>query len=301
MKKKVDFLIIGSQKAGTTSLFHYLTQHPEIYFSEVKEVNYFVMDHFFAKGEKYYHSFFNRYKNQKVIGSSYVHMLPCEKCISRVYHYNPDMKFIIMLRDPVERAISGYEYALRNGWESQGNTIADALSLEGSRLQQEAYDLTYFYNGLYNRHITNWMERFPRGQFLILKQEHLKHDPEEIFNSIFEFLQISKRSIDTTVRYNVASGVHNKSLQKIMLAKGSPINRLLGALMSQQAKVFIRSKIFPLIYKANTSRRKENKTMLTALEQEELRNYFEKDLEALEKNFNITYAHKKSIGDSLVP
>jgi len=289
MNRKVDFLIIGTQKAGTTSLFQYILQHPDIYFSEVKEVNYFVYDHLYAKGERYYHSFFSGYRTQKIIGSAYVHMLPCVKCVDRVYHYNPRMKFIVMLRNPSERAVSAYEYAIRNGWENAATTLHEALNLEDKRLSQEAYDLTYFYNGLYSRHLNNWMRRFPKENFLVLKQEDLRNEPLQTMNAIFDFLNIPHRNVDTSKKYNVASGVHNKRLQKVMLAKNHPIRRILGAIMPQQTKVYVRSKIFPIIYRANTSKVKATNVMLTEKEIEMLNRYFKLDMDELEKNFNIRY------------
>lgn len=289
MNKKVDFLIIGTQKAGTTSLFQYLIQHPEIYFSEIKEVNYFVFDQFYAKGEKYYHSFFSKYSHQKVIGSAYVHMLPCEKSIDRVLHYNPHMKFIVLLRNPIDRAISSFEYAKRNSWEDSNTSITEAINLEKERLQQEEYDLTYFFNGLYNLHLNKWMKKFPKENFIILKQEDLHQSPQQTAESLFKFLQVSNQLIDTSTKYNVASGVHHKNLQKIMLSKKNLMGKIMGHLLPQKAKIYIRSKIFPIIYKANTKEIKVSKVVLTEKEKEILQHYFKDDLLELNKNFNIHY------------
>ncbi len=289
MNKKADFLIIGSQKAGTTSLFQYLLQHPEVYFSEVKEVTYFVFDNLYARGEKYYHSFFSGYKNQKTVGSAYVHMLPCEKSIDRVFHYNPRMKFIVMLREPVSRAVSAYEYAIKNGWEDENNSFRKALDLEPSRLKSEEYDLTYFYNGLYHRHLKAWMKRFPAEQFLVLKQEDLRQQPQELMKRVFDFLGVSPRQVDTSKKYNVASGVHQKQLQKAMLNRNSALGKMLGAVMPQKTRVFIRSKVFPLIYRANTGKIKERNVQLSSGEREELNAYYKQDLESLKTEFGITY------------
>jgi hypothetical protein len=289
MNRKVDFLIIGTQKAGTTSLFQYILQHPDIYFSEVKEVNYFVYDQLYAKGEKYYHSFFSKLRKQKIIGSSYVHMLPCVKCVDRVYHYNPDIKIVVMLRNPADRAISAYKYAVRNGWEDADNSLQDAIKLEPKRLSREEYDLTYCYNGLYHKHLASWMKRFAKENILVLKQEELQSSPQETMNRLFDFLQVGHRSIDTTKKYNVASGVHNQRLQKIMLDKGNPLARFLGSLMPQRAKVFIRAKIFPFIYRVNTSKEKEIKVTLTEKDKAALKKYFVEDLASLAEEFNIRY------------
>lgn len=289
MNRKVDFLIIGTQKAGTTSLFQYLLQHPEVYFSEVKEVTYFLRDNLYAKGEKYYHSFFSGLKNQKVIGSAYVHMLPCEKCVERVFQYNPQMKFIVMLRDPIGRAVSSYEYAIKNGWEDESIALNEAMNLEPERLEKEAYDLLYFYNGLYHKHLTNWLHKFPKENFLVLKQENLKQSPQELMQTVFDFLGVSHRTIDTSKKYNVAAGVHNKKLQKIMLDKNNTLTKLMGAFIPQKAKVMIRSRLFPLIYRINTSKVKEKKVVLSPADRAALKSYFEKDLESLKNDFHIIY------------
>ena len=186
MKGKVNLLIIGAQKAGTTSLYYYLKQHPSIYFSEVKEVNYFAIDEFYKRGVKYYHSFFPNHKNQKIIASAYVHMLPDPKCPERVKEYNPDMKFIVMLRDPMKRAISAYKYAIQNNWEKEEISFTKAFDLESERLKSDKpnYDNMYFYNGLYYHHLSNWMKHFPKENFIILKDTDLKHNPEQVLSSI---------------------------------------------------------------------------------------------------------------------
>ena len=69
MKRKVNLLIIGAQKAGTTSLYQYIKQHPDVYFSEIKEITYFVVDKYYQKGIEYFHSFFSKYNNEKIIAS----------------------------------------------------------------------------------------------------------------------------------------------------------------------------------------------------------------------------------------
>ena len=286
---KVNFLIIGAQKAGTTSLFNYLKQHPDIYFSEVKEVTYFVFDHLYNKGEKYYHSFFPNYKNQKAIGSAYVHMLPCAKCPQRVFAYNPAMKFVVILRNPIDRAYSSYYYALKNSWEKPEISFSDAFQIEKERITAENYDLTYFYNGLYHQHLSNWIKYFPRENFLILTQQELKSGTDKTMTKIFNFLGVENMLVDTNKKYNVASDVHSKSLQKLMLDKENKLVRMLGNIIPQKTKVFIRSKVFPLVYRANVKENEEPVKPLDEKTRKTLSAYFENDLALLKKDFGITY------------
>ena len=190
MKKKVNLLIIGAQKAGTTSLYEYIKQHPDVYFSEIKEITYFVVDKYYQKGIEYFHSFFSKYSSEKIIASSYVHMLPSLDAPERVLEYNKDMKFIIMLRDPVSRAYSAYNYAKQNGWENDNISFIDSLESESMRKNNNQIDLLYFYNGLYSSHIDNWTSRFLSTQFLIITDTELRNDSKNVLSRVTSFLNI---------------------------------------------------------------------------------------------------------------
>ncbi len=283
--RKVDFLIIGAQKAGTTSLYRYLEQHPEIYFSEVKEVNYFAIDRLYEKGTGYYHSYFKGYSGQKIVGSAYTHLLPCRKCAERVKHYNPEMKLLVLLREPVARAWSAYHYAIRNGWEESGN-FRDTVALEAGRLDAERYDLTYFYDGLYSSHLDHWSRYIPQEQMLLLRQADLESDPEGVMSSAFSFLGLDPVAVDATSRHNVASGVHSRGLQRIMLGKHG--RRVLSGFIPQGIKVFIRSKIFPAVYRLNKRSNFET-PQISPDDRKAVEPLFREDLARLKSAYGITF------------
>lgn len=297
MKEKVNLLIIGTQKAGTTSLFHYLNQHPDIYFSEVKEVIYFANDEHYKRGEKYYHSFFPKYKGQKVIASSYVHMLPNPKCPERVKAYNPEMKFIVMLRDPIKRATSAYNYALKNNWEDQNNSFKDAFNKENERLASAApnYDLTYFYNGLYYKHLKHWFEYFPNENFLIIKDTELRNNSKEVFTRIFDFLEIENNVvIDTSKNYNEAVEVRSKLIQGILITTNPLIMKTLRTILPRPAKLYVMTKILPRLRRMNSKEAIEKETMVSSRSEnnfsdESIINYFKEDKEKLKQELNIQF------------
>lgn len=253
MDKKVNLLIIGTQKAGTTSLYEYIKQHNDIYFSDIKEVTYFVQDELYSKGEEYYHSFFQSHNNEQVSASAYVHMLPCQKCPERVKVYNPDMKFIVMLRDPVERAYSAYKYAIKNGWEDEKNSFEDTIELEKERIKKEQYDLTYFYNGLYTKHIVHWQKYFPEKNFLIIQDTELKNNSKEVLKKVFSFLEIEdlSESIDTSKEFNKAGVVRSKELQSFLLSKNSKLKKIIAFFLPRKLKVLIMSYVMPKIFEFN--------------------------------------------------
>lgn len=293
LDKKVNLLIIGTQKAGTTSLFNYLKQHPDLYFSEIKEVTYFVNDEHYKKGEAYYHSAFYKYKGQKVVAGAYVHMLPCKKAAERVKAYNPEMKFIVMLRDPVKRAYSAFHYALDNGWETETKNFKEAFELEKERLCSPTinYDLTYFYNGLYHQHLTEWFNYFGKDRFLLLRDTDLKNNPAETLTSIFRFLGIAEAVfVDTSKKFNETGKLRSKTLQKLILTRNSGLKKIGGRLLSSETKIFIRSKIFPLLTKLNSGKKGKNYKQNFRQEAENfdfIKDYYLEDLHNLEKEFNI--------------
>ncbi len=293
MKGKVNLLIIGTQKAGTTSLFYYLNQHPDIYFSEVKEVIYFSNDEHYKRGEKYYHSFFPKLKGQKVIASSYVHMLPNPKCPQRVKEYNPEMKFIVMLRDPMKRATSAYNYAIKNNWENQNNSLVDAFNKEPERLAAGSpnYDLTYFYNGLYFKHLTHWFEFFPKENFLLLKDSDLRTNPKQILSRIFDFLAIDKNvEIDASKNYNEAVEVRSKYLQSLLITDNKIIIKTLRTILPRSAKLFVLTKFLPWLRELNVTKiSNPNESQSVVVSTDLMLHYFEEDSEKLNQKLNINF------------
>ena len=284
--RKINCFIIGAQKAGTTSLYEYIKQHPNVYFSDVKEITYFIDDMYYAKGESYLHSFFNKYMNEKVIASSHVHMLPSKDAPKRVLDYNKDMKFIIMLREPVSRAYSSYNYAIKNDWENIQNSFLETIELEKKRIERKEYDLMYFENGKYFKHIKYWHTYFPKDNFLILKDSELRSNGQEVVNKIFDFLKIKRCKINTNQEYNKAGIVRVKWLQSFLLNK-SGIKKVFGFFLSKNLRVWIRSSVFKKIYTLNQINKVSESLDLNTGNQ--IRMYFKEDLKQLEEEYGIVF------------
>ena len=290
--RKINCLIIGAQKAGTTSLYEYIKQHPDVYFSEIKEITYFVVDKYYKKGIEYFHSFFSKYNNEKIIASSYVHMLPSQDAPERVLEYNKNMKFIIMLREPVSRAYSSYNYAIKNDWENIQNSFLETIELEKKRIERKEYDLMYFENGKYFKHIKYWNTYFPKDNFLILKDSELRSNGQEVVNKIFDFLKIRRYKINTNQEYNKAGIVRVKWLQSFLLNK-SVIKKVIGSFFSEGLRVWIRSVVFKKIYSLNQINKAN--TPLDLNTEKQIRLYFEDDLKQLAEEYGISFEvdHKK--------
>src|SRR5689334_4503511 len=126
---KVNAMIIGAGRSGTTTVYEYLKQHPEICFSITKELHYFSIPELYARGEQYFHSLFPDYKDQKIVATADTYLLMDRDAPKRIKEYNPGMKFIIVLREPVARAYSNYNYSVNFGHEKKDISFLDTINL----------------------------------------------------------------------------------------------------------------------------------------------------------------------------
>lgn len=293
--RKIDFFIIGAQKSGTTSVYQYLLNHPHICFSIAKELHFFVEEIFYKKGEDYLRNFFpadcDKYKLR---GASYVHMLSNEECPERVFNYNPESKFIVILRDPVERAYSSYHYALQNSWEKSKNSFIKTLELEPERMKgtfTEKHDLAYFNNSMYYKHLRNWTRFFPKENFLLLKFDELQDDPENFIKKILKFLDVEDRiSIFNGKKYNKTGKARFHFINRIFRNKEAPYKSFIRIIIPVKLRMWIRNNILKNIFRLNTIQ-KEYKPLSTT-DREKIEKYFEADLFELKNNFNIDLIKK---------
>lgn len=289
---KVGLMLIGAQKAGTTSLYQYLLQHPQIEFSSVKEITYFIDSALYARGEDYYHAFFTEGLRGEVVAGVHVHMLPSDDAPARVYAYNPKMKLVVLLREPMARAWSAFNYAVQNGWEASDTGILESMELEDerrrSRDHRQIYDLAYFYNGLYWRHLSRWLRYFPREQFLILKSSDLRNDPQATLARAWEFLEVSDSVyVDTSREFNKAGRVRWQWINKIRFSKTSRFKSALRALLPGKVGIWIRSRVLPAVSRMNTVETApiEPPAEFKAVAER----YFRGDLEKLDRDFSIRF------------
>ncbi len=199
---KLDFLIIGAPKCGTTSLYYYLKWHPNILHTR-KQVSFF--DRNFSKGILWYGMCLGRIKKKKLVSESTPHYLFHPLVPQRVAQLFPDIKIIILLRNPVERAFSNYRMNLRQHRETLdfeqaiNHEVQVIKRIEEKILIDKRYeDFGYFSyrsrsycaRGMYIYHIKYWMQFFPKEQFLIIKSEDLFAQPDIILKQVHQFLGI---------------------------------------------------------------------------------------------------------------
>jgi sulfotransferase family protein len=207
-----DFLIIGTQRGGTTSLYNYLIARPGVGPAMVKELHYF--DKKFNKGLLWYRAHFPSsiqkysyqftHKQAFVTGEASAYYLFHPHVPKRVSTVLPHVKLIVMLRNPVDRAYSQYNFEVDLGRETL--PFEEALDREGERISRErekmiadegyvSFDYSrysYLARGIYVDQLQTWMSLFPKEQFLILKSEDFYADPVTALDHTSKFLNLAE-------------------------------------------------------------------------------------------------------------
>jgi len=245
-------MIIGAAKAGTTSLHHYLSQHPQIYLPKEKELQFFTDDTLYQRGTDYYiASYFKNARKYPARGEStpfYFHRP--ETVIPRLEETfdGVKLKFILILRHPVFRAWSHYQHMVRLGLET--HDFKQALFLEDSRLYENPLSwFSYYSDGLYCKLLMQWFDAFPRERFLILTQDELAAEPHQTLRRIFLFLDVdpSIEIADLSVK-NEARIPSSRVLMKLLMgrfpgasllkkAMSVPVRRRWGMRLRQAATI----------------------------------------------------------------
>jgi len=192
---KVKFLVCGTQKGGTTTLDAYLRQHPEICMAKYKEVHYFDHEKFFLypyPEHRLYHDFFEPKTDHQIWGETTPIYMYWYSSPRRIWEYNPEMKLIIILRNPIKRAYSHWNMQRERGVETL--SFLDAIAEEETRrresLPYQNRRFSYLDRGFYTEQIKRLRAYFPADQFLLLKSDELKNDPKAILDQIANFLGI---------------------------------------------------------------------------------------------------------------
>jgi len=196
-----NFLVIGQAKCGTTSLYTYLTQHPQILPPIRREINFWNRESTFSRGLSWYLAHFpsTASKEKLITGEATTTYLDSYKAAQRIFQFFPKMKFIILLRNPVDRVYSHYYMnSHRYGWDNRSlkEAIFSELDLLAQKPKVDLHSQVYATNGFYITRSTyiesvrQWMELFPKEQFLILKSEDLFANPDAIVKQVFQFLGV---------------------------------------------------------------------------------------------------------------
>ena len=211
-----QFFVVGTQKGGTTSLYEYLKPHPRIVLSDVKEHHFF--DQHYDEGLAWYQAQFPVLDASagEITGDFTPLYMFHPHAIERMVRHHPQARIIVLLRNPVDRAFSHYNHAVRLGNEHRSFTVA--IAEEPAMIERElarmAADHSYFgleyqrhsylSRGLYADQLLRLFQHYPRRQVLVAQSERLFQDPVAVLERIHEFLGLESHRPD-------AFSVHNQN------------------------------------------------------------------------------------------
>ncbi len=207
--KNLDFLLIGAQKAGTTSLFEYVRLHPGLHLPTEKEVSYFNLESRVARGWDWYLGWvfdgappdrpwgtFSTFYMDAADGRE--HTVP-----RRIRETIPDAKLLAILRDPVSRCISHHRMSVMKRLETRSfeaamdELLRDEALADARRRPTETN--SYVTRGEYGRALSNYFELFPREQLLAVFSEDLDRDPQQVLRAIFSFIGVDPEFVPPNV------------------------------------------------------------------------------------------------------
>jgi len=247
-----NIIVIGVVRGGTTSLFHYLSQHPCIAKSAYDELGFF--DTNYELGLNWYRSMFPTKLTKRLIEKKYGHFMTFDvtpfyiynpNAVQRIQNILPHAKIISILRNPVDRAYSNYHLGVRSGNEKR--SFEDAINFEIKTIQdnenrqrntdyfEQMIGKSYLVRGFYAEQLQTWMNKFPKEQLLVISSEDLARKTIETLQTVFDFLKLPDYKIKNLTRKNEAKYPSmNQNTRKTLIEYFRPHNENLYSLLGRR-------------------------------------------------------------------
>jgi hypothetical protein len=238
LRQPPAFMIIGTQKGGTTSLYRYLDKHDDVSMASKKEVHFF--DFFWFKGLDWYLAHFALRGEVAQTGEASPTYLFHPEAPRRIHAVFPEVKLISLLRNPVDRAYSHHQMEFRRGIDPL--SFEEAIDQEPERLRESNPDIrdgnwrrfSYVSRGIYVEQLARWLEVFPREQFLIIKSEDFFREPGRHFDQVLQFLELPACPLPEYRSHNTQSYAEMRPETRTHLARYyEPYNRQLYDLLGR--------------------------------------------------------------------
>lgn len=217
-----EFIIAGGQRCGTTWLFNHLEAHPGVFLPSEKECHFFSSR--YEKGWDYYQSFFSSANSTQLVGEAtpdYLHSIEAPK---RIASFNPDIKLVFVLRNPIDRANSSYWFFQEF---NEGHSFEQALEIFPGLISR----------GEYSTHLQRWLAYFPRNQIKIFLFDELKQNDKGVLSEICDFIGVSSSDlgdiesgqiINPSIFPRTQSMLHKFNLDGLVsIIKKTPLNQII--------------------------------------------------------------------------
>ncbi|MGP1386976.1 MAG: sulfotransferase family protein [Thainema sp.] len=255
MVKLPDFIILGAGKGGTTSIYRYLEEHPQIFLPTTKELYFFAFegepDREGVTDFETYKTMFASAPTDQVIGEVSSIYLFRPQAAERIHHYVPNAKLIAILRHPAERAFSDYLFHVRNlhpsVMDEAGNKPLDFEHF----VKQDGY---FVQIGFYYEQLKRYYDRFPTEQIKIYLFDDLVKDSDALMQDLFMFIGVDPNfKPDTEKRHNVSGAPKNAALYRLLKEK-NPLRSAAATVLKLFLPVDARQNLRSRLIKQNLSR-----------------------------------------------
>lgn len=299
MHRKPNFFIVGAAKCGTTSLYHHLKSHPDIYFCETYKEPYYFSTKYVklphrGKGDEVndkrrkdlptlgdYLNLFKTATNEKIIGEATTDYLYFYQTAKDIKSMNPDAKILISLRNPVERAFSAYYHQVNKKLETL--SFKQALDQEENRIRENySYIWRYKQIGLYYKQVKYYIDVFGQENVKIILFDDIKKDIKSVIRETLQFLEVDTNLKIRASEKHRATGVYRFKKFNDLLFKQSFIRKILQILLTQKARNRLLLKLTNLNLK---------KPQMDSETKKHLINYFKEDIRKTEKLINRNLTH----------
>lgn len=188
-----DFLIVGAQKAGTTTLHHYLSLHPDIHFPEKKEIHFFDKKNINSDNVFKYSKNFSQAKSSQFCGEATPIYMYYPEALHNIHREIGDLKIIIIVRQPVFRAYSHYWHEIKNGYEYK--SFVDSIYRKPKNSDYYIRHHSYIERSCYSSQIENAKKLFGKDNVKVIKMENMMNEPLKYVNCVLRFISPSLTSI----------------------------------------------------------------------------------------------------------
>lgn len=288
--------LIGVQKAGTTTLDDWLAQHPQIYcYESLKDVLLFARfnstDEILQRMQKEPAP----YKGEPVVLQSAVNYIFYPQYLQQLAQMQPNAKLLLILRNPVDRAVSSYGYFTKMLRETR--SMEEALVYtpsDNTDFSRDNSDFTYIEHGLYARQIRNCLQYFSKDQLLVLDYDELAKNPKGLLQQIYTFLGIDAFEPDLTPK-NVTGSVKSQALQDKLVNRSNfrkwVVDKVIDPFFPVGKRKMLKKKLFEM----NTGKKqavvavKQEDKETVARIKKQLKPYFLEDARELDAMLGTTF------------
>ena len=235
---RLNFIAPGAQKSGTTALHYFLSKHPQIALPDRQEMHFFDDEEIFSRPADYelLHRHFGPLRRGQIIGEVTPSYLYWQPAMERIRDYNPQIKFVILLRSPIDRAFAHWN--MQRFKDREPLDFMDAIKEEPHRiatpLSIESRRFSYVDRGFYSVQLERVFKFFSREQVQVVKFEEFRDRKQETLDAIFDFLGVKRIRIDRDKDRNVVpyeramTAEERKYLAEVFAVEIEKLGQILG-------------------------------------------------------------------------